>query len=342
MQITLKPPAYQALSFGGTESLLEFRRQFQILHDTSPIRAIRLFLYYLGSRGLDPLAHSMAFSATSGTMYISLLLDGSPENGVGTENVDSLSPKIASNAMALLSQLDPQFLFKFARNLGALTHPDAVLRGLHLVPAMGDYSIVIPWLRTLTEHSDVRIRARATKLLCVLRPNTGLINRYLQSADARIRSSAVEALWNPKVIETFADVLPALRSAAGDPNHRVAANALVGLYRFGETEALFKMIALCSKKQHLFRAAMAWAMGFVDDSRAVPTLRNLTHDQSFTVRKRASFSLSSLAPLPDDEDTDPAAPTWQDGQAIEIVSLSVNEDGVWDNQRTPARDNLKL
>jgi HEAT repeat protein len=104
----------------------------------------------------------------------------------------------------------------------------------------------------------------------------------------------MEALWQPTAVEVAQDVLPFFRIALADPNHRVVANALVGLYRLGETEALQKMIVHCSDGQHLFRAAMAWAMGVIDDTRAVPTLKNLSVDRSFTVRQRASSSLLSL------------------------------------------------
>jgi HEAT repeat protein len=74
------------------------------------------------------------------------------------------------------------------------------------------------------------------------------------------------------------------------------ANALVGLYRLGELEAMQKMISLSSNKQHRMRAAMAWAMGVVEDSRAIPTLEALKADRCYAVRQRANHSLAALSP----------------------------------------------
>jgi hypothetical protein len=288
MEIVRHEPQVEVFASSGAASLAEFRNQFQILYENSPIRAVKLFFYYLSARGLDPLAHAMAFWAVSGTMYISLLLD------TDLMNQESVTTEVAMKAIALLPELDPQFLFKFARSLSALTDREAILRGLRLVPALMDYSILIPWLRSLSEHPDARIRSRSAKLLCQLRPNKGLIRRHLESPDPRVRASVMEALWRPKAGAMDQELLALLRSAVDDSNHRVVANALVGLYRLGESEALQKMITLCATRQHLFRAAMAWAMGEVDDARAVPALERLTLDPSFTVRKRANGSLLAL------------------------------------------------
>jgi HEAT repeat protein len=288
MQIVEQPRVYEVFGSAAAASLQEFRRQFQAVHSQTPLRAVKLFLYYLGTRGLDPVSESMAFWSTSGTTYISVLL------ATGPLLAESLSPEIAANAIALLPRLDPQFLFKFARSAAALREVEEILHALRLAPALGDYSILIPWLRALIQSSNLRLRSRAAKLLCQLRPNKGLIDRHLHSSDPRIRAAVMEALWQPKVLDTTEDVLPFFRTALTDSNHRVVANALVGLYRLGETDALNSMIAHCADKQHLFRAAMAWAMGVVEDARAVPSLLHLTLDRSYTVRQRATNSLATL------------------------------------------------
>ena len=272
----------------GTPSAADFRTQFQMLHESTPIRAIKLFFYYLSARGVDAVANEMALWATIGNFYVGMLLDSD------VLDQESIHTSTAMQILPLLPIVDGQFLIKLARSVAALKDPAAVLRALRLVPALGDYSILIPWLRSLDSHSDSRIRSLSAKLLCQLRPSSGLIQHHLQSRDARVRASIMEALWNARVSRTEAPVLRYLRSAVEDENHRVVANALVGLYRLGETQALEKMIALCATKQQLFRAAMAWAMGVVDDSRAVPSLQRLARDPSFIVRKRATHSLEAL------------------------------------------------
>ena len=181
MQIVEHARIYEVSASAGYASLLEFRRQFQELYRQAPLRAIRLFLHYLGTRGFDPISESMAFWATSGTTYISVLLDAAPLS------TDSLAPEIMSGAIALLPRLDPQFLFKFARSCAALKEQEAILHALQLAPSLGDYSILIPWLRSLIQSSNLRLRSRAAKLLCQLRPNKTLIDRHLHSPDPRIR-----------------------------------------------------------------------------------------------------------------------------------------------------------
>jgi HEAT repeat protein len=170
------------------------------------------------------------------------------------------------------------------------------------VPALFDYSILIPWLRNLSAHSDKRVRSRAAKLLCQLRPSNGQIKRNLESRDDRVRASAIEGLWNPRMTRKDQEVRSFLQNAVNDTNHRVVANALVGLYLMGDRDALKKMIDLCHTKNHLFRAAMAWAMGIVEDLRAVPALQCLILDSSFTVRNRATQSLLAMGRAPVDEE----------------------------------------
>jgi HEAT repeat protein len=271
-------------------SLNEFRGRFQKLYENSPIRAIKYFLYYAATVGFDPLSEAMAFWATNGTLYISILLDSEGDNE------EKLALENAARPLGVLGQFDPQFYFKFAYSVAALTNADHILRALHLAPALGDYSILIPWLRGLEKNADSRVRARAAKLLCQLRPNSGNIQRHLQSADDRVRASALEALWDSKVALRESDAFRFFRSALTDSHHRVVANALVGLYRLGELEAMQKMISLSSNKQHRMRAAMAWAMGVVEDSRAIPTLEALKADRCYAVRQRANHSLAALSP----------------------------------------------
>jgi hypothetical protein len=270
--------------------LNEFRGRFQRLYENAPIRAVKYFLYYAATVGFDPISEAMAFWATSGTLYISILLDTEAANS------GRLALKNATQSLPVLGLFDRQFYFKFAYSVAALTNADTILRALHLAPALGDYSILIPWLRGLEKNSDSRVRARAAKLLCQLRPNNGNIQRHMQSTDGRVRASALEALWDSKNVVRDGDAFRFFRSALTDSHHRVVANALVGLYRLGELEAIHKMISLSSNKQHLFRAAMAWAMGVVEDSRAIPTLETMKADRCYAVRQRAHHSLATLSP----------------------------------------------
>jgi len=300
-----KVDVHEVFASIGAGSLADFETRYRQMYEACPLRAVRLFLYYLSVRGLDPLADVMAYWAASGTLHISALLD------TNVLDKESVTPAVAYHAIAFLPDLDPRFLYKFATTVAALQDVVAIQRALRLVPALYDSSILIPWLRTLSSHSDARVKSRAVKLLCQLRPSSGQIRRTLESRDDRVRASVIEALWNPRMTRKDQEVRAILQSAVSDPNHRVVANALVGLYLMGDTEALQKMIELCDAKNHLFRAAMAWAMGVVEDLRAVPALQRLAREPSFIVRQRATNSLMAL---------------WQTGTRETAISDAGNQE----------------
>lgn len=263
----------------ASSDLGEFRQFFRRLRKLFPEQAAEACLLYIASHGLDPASRSMVFWLSGDHRYVSVLLDP-----------HSLPSDMAAKAVGVVKEIDQEFLLKFVKAVTPLTAAPRIMRALALVPAIGDYSILIPWLRKLSQNPDLKVRSRSSKLLCELRPNKGLIERQMHSDDARIRASAIETLWNSR----SEDARQLFHMGVGDPHHRVVGNALVGLYLMGDTSALDTMAELCAHKDHLFRAAMAWAMGHVKDPRAIPTLQELTHDASLVVRKRALSSLLIL------------------------------------------------
>jgi HEAT repeat protein len=54
------------------------------------------------------------------------------------------------------------------------------------------------------------------------------------------------------------------------------------------------MTELAAHSEPLFRSVVAWALGYILDQRAVPTLEALSRDPSILVRKRALRSLRAL------------------------------------------------
>jgi HEAT repeat protein len=272
----------------------EFRHFLRRLRKVFPEQAAEASLAYMAAHGPDPAAQSMAYWLSVDQVYITVLLD--PE---------ALTPQVAAKAVPVVKEIDPQFTPKFTKAVGELTDPAATLRALGLLPALGDFGFLIPWLRSLNNNTDLRVRSRAAKLLCELRPNKGLIERQMQSDDPRVRAGAIEVLWNSKT----EDARLIFRSAVSDPHHRVVSNALVGLYLLGDEHVLNDMIELCAHKDHLFRSATAWAMAHVKDPRAIPVLQELVHDRSAMVRKRAAAGLvileSILPPEPGSLPTPP-------------------------------------
>ena len=167
----------------------------------------------------------------------------------------TLPIEVAEKALTALKRADRQVFRKFLKAVEGITGRPALLRALRLAPKMGDYTALLPWLRRLAHHSDGRVKSRAVKLLCELRPNGQHIDHHMQGHDARVRANVIEALWSanlPGAAELF-------NAAASDPDHRVAANALVGLYRLGDQSALPRIIELSKSPNARLRSAMACA-----------------------------------------------------------------------------------
>ena len=94
---------------------------------------------------------------------------------------------------------------------------------------------------------------------------------FLADDDPRVRANAVESIWNapgemPR--ELFL-------KAAQDSHHRVAANALIGLYLHGDVSALNRLLDMASSPEPLFQAAAVWAMGRTGDERFEPVLKRI-------------------------------------------------------------------
>jgi HEAT repeat protein len=256
-----------------------FALYFARLRKMFPEEVAEACLGFIATHELDPAARSMALWLSSQGKYVDILFES-----------DRIQPDVARKALSVLKTVDPLFAINFLRASDRISSPRAILRALSVVPGLGDYSVLIPWLRRLSNHPDEHVRSRSVKLFCELRPSQSLIERQMLSDDPRVRANAIEAMWHssaPNATELF-------KTALCDEHHRVVGNALVGLHLQGDSSALDKMQELSKSADPLFRAAMAWCLGFIRDVRAIPTLEVLSKDESAPVRKVAVQSLLAL------------------------------------------------
>jgi len=272
------PDLLENLANGSPEN---FSLHFQRLRKLFPDEVAEACLYFLASRELSAAGRSMAFWLSAQGKYVNILFDST-----------AVPVEVACKALAALKTVDGDFLIRFRKAAEQISSPRAILRALSLVPALGDYSTLIPWLRKLSVHTDARVLSRAVKLLCEIRPNKALIERQMQSDDPRVRANAIEALWN----SLTAEATELFKAAASDPHHRVVGNALVGLHLQKDPSAFVKMTELCENPHPLVRAAMAWCLGFIRDERGIPLLHGLAKDSAVVVRKRALQSLLAVQP----------------------------------------------
>ena len=268
-----------------------FRTLCRRMRETSPEQleraceqVARVCIREMAAQSSTTAGHPMLSWLIADGRYLGILLDG-----------DLLSPEEARHVAVTLRDADPDFFLNFER-LSAATNAERDLRrlerALRLFNDLGNSSVLLPWLRTLTNHPDERIRSKAVKSFCELRPNPSLVERQLKSGDARVRANAVEALWGVTSLEAAA----IFREALTDSSHRVVVNALVGLYAHNADEALEKLSNLCKHPGPMFRAAAAWGLGRIADRRAIPALKTLTEDPSAIVRARVARVLAGFNP----------------------------------------------
>jgi HEAT repeat protein len=268
-----------ALANIASDSPENFTLYFARLRKMFPDEVAEACLWFIASRQLNAASRSMAFWLSSQGTYVNILFES-----------EAVPADVACKALAVLKTVDDSFVIRFLKTAEQVSSPPSILRALSLVPSLGDYGILIPWLRRLSSYKDARVQSRAVKLLCELRPNKALIERQLLSSDVRVRANAIEALWNsrtPEATEFF-------KLAASDSHHRVVGNALVGLHLQGDPSAVAKIIEQSQNPDPLVRAAMAWCFGFINDDRTTPLLHDLLKDKSVLVRKRALRSLLAL------------------------------------------------
>jgi len=266
-----------------------FRMLCRRMRETSPEQldraceqVARVCLREMAAQDGNSAGHPMLSWLIADGRYLGILLDS-----------DFLSPEEAQHVAVVLRDADPGFFLNFERlSVEANAERDLrrLERALRLFNDLGNCSVLLPWLRTLTNHPDERIRSKAVKSFCEIRPNPALVERQLKASDPRVRANAIEALWGVQSLEAAA----IFREALSDPSHRVVVNALVGLYAHNKEEALEKLLSLCKHAGPMFRAAAAWGLGRITDKRAIPALEALKEDPSAIVRARVARVLASL------------------------------------------------
>lgn len=149
-----------------------------------------------------------------------------------------------------------------------VTNAAHAARVLEIVDVISDGMRTQTVLAQLLWHDDLRIRSKAALLIGRSQRNVSWLERQMRDPDPRVRANAVQALWGTRSIEACEVFL----EAAGDPNHRVAANSIVGLHRAGDLRSIVLASLMARHNEEKFRAAAVWAMGETLDPRFLPTL----------------------------------------------------------------------
>jgi HEAT repeats len=283
-------PTTGARPLSSTEQILatlakgdhaKFASFFQRVRQAYPDEVTHIVLRYIATHPDSEAGREMAAWLASNNAYLTLLFDP-----------DFLPLEEARRAIHVMRTSDARFASKLSRAMEETTAAGSLVRALTLLEDIEDYSPFYPRLCTLTWHPDNFIRSKAVLALCRMRPNRSLIDRQLESPDARVRANAVEALWHAAP----GSATRVFQEALADDHHRVVVNALVGLYYHKDESYYDKMVALAAHPEPRFRAALAWALGRIPEPRLIPLLQTLTQDSSHEVRSRAASSLARIAP----------------------------------------------
>lgn len=257
----------------------KFRTFFTRMRRAQPKEITRACVRHLACSERDLATREMSEWLARDSLYLKLLFD--PE---------FLPLEEARNGLRVMRQADERFLRKLARALDETADPASLIRALGLLEASEDYSAFCLRLCTLTWHPDPRIRSKAVLALCRIRPNRSVIERHMESDDARVRANAVEALWHTD----RGNALRLLREALTDSNNRVVMNGILGLYYWKDECFYGKMLEMAAHAGPNFRLSLAWALGQIRDQRAFGMLAALERDASAEVRTRAAASLAAL------------------------------------------------
>lgn len=190
-----------------------------------------------------------------------------------------------------LSSVEPLLDARMVNKLIAIVGGDirsvdvqAGLRVLSLVEAISDCSHLSMYLVQLMRHPSAHMRSKAALLLGRANLNLGRTKSHLASEDPRIRANAVAALWGWR----DPHILTLLQEAARDKHPRVAINALVGLCKAGDAEAVDRLKRLAISPDASVRIGAAWAMGGLESPEFVPVLTTLEQDADSKVGAMAA------------------------------------------------------
>lgn len=201
---------------------------------------------------------------------------------------------LASLYTAVEPQLAARILTRMLSTTGMLTSAVSGLaaeRAIEIIAATGDPEQLEAGLCLLLDHVNPRIRSKVALLIAQARPDAQWVGqRIVMEPDARLRANLIEGLWHSESEEA----LDVLWDTVGDANHRVVANALLGLAYLGESEAPKLIRRMTVHPQPCFRASGAWAMGESGNADFVADLELLQQDSDPAVRRMATRSMVRL------------------------------------------------
>jgi HEAT repeat protein len=132
----------------------------------------------------------------------------------------------------------------------------------------------------IEEHAFVRAALISCLKLFLSKEQAGLLSRFLQDPDNRVRSNTIEALEHLKAEEA----IPALFSALADPDNRIRAVAAKALQSFGEEKVFAELKKMLESPEEWMKGSAIYALSHIQAGEAIEllieTARSATHAET--------------------------------------------------------------
>ncbi len=206
--------------------------------------------------------------------FTQLILDLCREVGASIQQIlftaDLLSMDEAARVVRLASKSDPGFQMQLVAAVkteidkaSSSLQGDDLTRLMEMLVHAVDANRLVPFLSKLCEHRDDRIRSKAVLLSGRVGRRLPKSSQLLRDADARVRANAVESMWG----RTDKESIQFFKEASQDTHHRVAGNALLGLYQAGDIGAVQRITKMVGDSDIGRKLAGIWLMGKTQDPR---------------------------------------------------------------------------
>ncbi len=171
-----------------------------------------------------------------------------------------------------------------------------VHRAMTLIQRTANGERILPLIVQFLHSHESWLRSKAIMLFMRASKNWKAMAKHFGDADFRVRANAIEMLWDKE--EDPGLLRSVLLEAAGDSNNRVVGNALLGLYRHGDTDlAAERLRAMAVHEKAEFRATAAWVMGQTGEPGFTDILARLSCDAEESVRTNADRALKLVGTL---------------------------------------------
>jgi HEAT repeat protein len=194
-------------------------------------------------------------------------------------------------AQELLGRDFAQELLDREGGCGSTISLNESLRALEILDALSVGNRLVLQIGHLAHHSEPRLRSKVVILIGRRVRNIGWIEQHLEEErDARVQANIIESLWGLD-LRGCEEIFLRYRNS---PDHRVAGNAVYGLYQRGHPEARAAILAMAGHSGSLFRRAAAWIIGKTGDVELREILRPLLIEADPKVRNSAHRALALI------------------------------------------------